>query len=121
MTTHPLSIDERRVAPRFETSFAAELASGTVLVSVLVRELSSTGCRVITLDGDPDIPDALDDRGLLHLPAVNRGTFGTILPVILRYVRSDGKQVVYGLEFGSLLAHQTRKLNAVLEAMRQSD
>ena len=108
---------ERRTAPRFQTSFAAELASGTVLVSVTVRDLSATGCGVVIMSGDPELPDKLGDRGLLHLPASDRGTFGTILPVALRNVRSEDLQVVYGLEFGPLLAHQTRKLEAVLEAM----
>ena len=69
------------------------------------------------MSGDPDLPDKLGGRGLLHLPAVDRGTFGTILPIALRNVRSEDRQVVYGLEFGPLLAHQARKLQGVLEAM----
>ena len=117
MTSRAFMVAERRTAPRFETSFAAELASGTVLVPVTVRDLSATGCGVTIMSGDPDLPDKLDGRGLLHLPAIDRGTFGTVLPVVLRNVRSEDRQVVYGLEFGPLLAHQTRKLEAVLEAM----
>ena len=121
MTFQALSAAERRTAPRFQTSFVAELASGTVVVPVTVRDLSAAGCGVVIMSGDPDLPDKLGGRGLLHLPLVGRGTFGTILPVALRNVRSEDRQVVYGLEFGPLLAHQTRKLEAVLEAMNDPD
>ncbi len=117
MTIQALSAAERRVAPRFQTSFAAELASGTVLVPVTIRDLSAAGCGVIIMSGDPDLPDKLGDRGLLHLLAVERGTFGMILPIALRNVRSEDRQVIYGLEFGPLLVQQTRKLEAVLEAV----
>ncbi len=117
MTTRALMAAERRTAPRFETSFAAELASGTVLVSVTVQDLSATGCGVVIVGDDPDLPDRVGVHGLLHLPALERGTYGTILPVTLRNVRIDDRQLVYGLEFGSLLAHQTRKLMGVLGAM----
>lgn len=117
MTTRALMVEERRTAPRFSTSFAAELASGTVLVPVTVQDLSVTGCGVVIAGGDPDLPDKVGGRGLVHLPAVDRGTYGTVLPVALRNVRHAGRLVIYGLEFGPLLAHQTRKLMGVLEAM----
>ena len=118
MTSRAFMVAERRTAPRFETSFAAELASGTVLVLVTVQDLSATGCGVVIVGGDPDLPDRVGIRGLLHLPAVDRGTYGTILPVTLRNMRIEERHLVYGLEFGPLLAHQTRKLMGVLEAMR---
>ena len=117
MTTRALLVAERRTAPRFETSFAAELASGTVLVPVTVQDLSATGCGVVIVGDDPDLPDRIGVRGLLHLPAMDRGTYGTILPVTLRNVRVEDRLLIYGLEFDSLLAHQTRKLMGVLEAM----
>ena len=121
MTIQPFNLAERRVAPRFQASFCAELASGTVLVPVMVRDLSITGCGVVISSGDTDLPDKLDARGLLHLPSIQPGTFGTILPVILRNVRSDANSVIYGLEFNRLLPHQMRKLIEVLEAMCQPE
>ena len=121
MTTLALSNAERRVALRFSTSFAAELVSGTVLVPVTVLNLSVAGCGVVIMSGDPDLPDRIDSRGLIHLPAVDQGTFGTILPVIIRNVRCEYQQLVYGLEFGPLLTHQSRKLQEVLDAMIQND
>lgn len=121
MTTQALRAAERRVAPRFQTSFDAELASGTVLVPVRVQDLSISGCGILIMSGDPDLPDKLGGRGLLHLPTMHRGTFGTILSVSLRNVRVDAGQIIYGLEFGALLPHQARKLQAVLEAMGRMD
>ena len=112
---------ERRVAPRFQTRFDAELASGTVLVPVNVRDLSISGCGILIMSGDLDLPEKIGGRGLLHLPAIHHGTFGTILPVNLRNVRQDAGQMIYGLEFAALLPHQSRKLHSVLEAMAQVD
>ena len=121
MTIQAVVSSERRIAPRFQTSFCAELASGTVLVPVTVRDLSITGCGVVIRSGDMDLPDKLDARGLLHLPSTQPGTYGTILPVTLRNVRSESHEVIYGLEFTRLLPHQTRKLIGVLEAMCQPE
>lgn len=115
------SAAERRTTPRRQTSFVAELASGTVLVPVTVQDVSSAGCGVVIMSGDPDLPEKLGGRGLLHLPVADLGSLGTILPVTLRNVRSDAKQVVYGLEFGPLLADQSRKLQGVLEVVSETD
>lgn len=117
MTTQVLTAIDRRTAPRFSTSFAAELASGTVLVSVTVQDLSITGCGIVIASGDPDLPDKIGSRGILHFPAVGPGTYGTVLPVTLRNVRAERGRLFYGLEFAPLLTHQTRKLMEVLEAM----
>ena len=117
MTTQALIAVDRRIAPRFATSFAAELAAGTVLVPVTVQDLSATGCGIAVVSRDPDLPDKVGSRGILHLPAVGRGTYGTVLPVALRNVRAEGGRLFYGLEFGPLLTHQTRKLMEVLDAM----
>lgn len=118
--TQASSAAERRIAPRLQTSLVAELASGTVLVSVTVRDVSAAGCGVVILSGDPDLPETLGGRGLLHLPVADLGSLGTILPVTLRNVRSDAQQVVYGLEFGPLLADQSRKLQGVLETVGET-
>ena len=120
MTVQAISMTERRVAPRFQTSFAAEFVSGTVLVPVVVRDLSTAGCGVEIWNGDPDLPNKLGGRGLLHLPAVDRSTYGTILPVVLRNIRHVDRQTIYGLEFVPLLPHQARKLDSVLEAMNET-
>ena len=109
---------DRRTAPRLQTSFTAELASGTVLVPVMVRDLSTAGCGVVIIGGDPDLPDRLGGYGLLHVPAGHHGIPGGILPVALRSVRSEDRHVIYGLQFGPLLDHQERKLHGVLEAVR---
>ena len=59
--------------------------------------------------------------GPIHLPAIGSAAFGTILPVVLRTLRTEGPRMLYGLEFRSLLAHQTRKLNVLLEAVGQNE
>ena len=120
MAIQGLSTAERRVAPRFEAGLPAELASGTVLVPVQVLNLSATGCGVVITTADPDLPQKLGGHGLVHLPAIGTMALGTILPVVLRNLRSEGGRMLYGLEFCSLLAHQTRKLNAYLETMSLS-
>ena len=118
MVSHASGPADRRTAPRLPTSFAAELASGTVLVPVVVRDLSTAGCGVVIMGGDPDLPDRLGGYGLLHLPAGHHGIRGGLLPVALRSVRSEDRQLIYGLQFGPLLDHQERKLHGVLEAVK---
>ena len=108
---------ERRVAFRFQMSFAAELAFGTVLIPVLVRDLSMAGCGVAIMGEEFDLPNGIGTSGLLHLPASNRGTYGTILPTVLRNIRVDGSMIVHGLEFRPLLGHQTRKLLDFVHSM----
>ena len=115
------SVAERQTNSRDQTSFVAELASGTILVPVAVRNLWAAGCGVVIMSGDPDLPDKLSGRVLLHLPAVSSGRSGAVLPVTLRYVRSETRHFIFGLEFGPLLAHQQRKLQGVLEAIGQTD
>ena len=120
--THSASrATDRRVAPRLRTSFAAELLSGTVLVPVVVQDLSATGSGVEIRSGDPDLPDKLGQGAILHFPAAEPGSPATILPVVLRNVRSEGLRLVYGLEFRPLYPHQMRRLLGVMEAMAQEE
>lgn len=120
--THSASrATDRRVAPRLRTSFAAELLSGTVLVPVVVQDLSTTGSGVEIRSGDPDLPDKLGQGGILHFPASASGSPVTMLPVVVRNVRSEGLRVVYGLEFRPLYPHQMRKLAAVMETRAQEE
>ena len=59
---------DRRVTPRFPTSFEAELAAGSAVVSLTVHDLSMTGCGVEILTPDPDLADRLGALGMLRLP-----------------------------------------------------
>ena len=102
-------------------SLAAELASGSVLVPVMVQDLSVMGCGVEIQGGDADLPDKLGMGGILYFPASKTGSPATILPIVLRNVRSEGLRVVYGLEFRPLYQHQMRKLLGVMEAMAQEE
>ena len=119
MTYSASSETDRRLAPRLRTSFVAEFASGSVLVPVMVQDMSVKGCGVEIQGGDADIPDKLGMGGVLHLPPSGHGSPATLLPFVLRNVRSEGQRVVYGMEFRSLDQHQTRKLLSVMEAMAQ--
>ena len=118
--THSASIAvDRRLAPRVRTSFDAELASGSVLVPVVVQDLSTGGCGVEIQGGDADLPGKLGQGGILHFPALETGSSATILPVVLRNVRCEGLHLIYGLEFRPLFPHQSRRLLGVMEAMAQ--
>lgn len=108
---------DRRLAPRYQTRFTAELAAGTILVPVMVQNLSRGGCGVAIMGGDLDLPDEPGGTGLLHLPALDARAYGTIFPVVLRNVRSDAMQPIYGLEFRPLLPHQMSKLIGILDTM----
>lgn len=121
MTHSASTAIDRRLAQRIQTRFAAELLSGTVSVSVLVRDLSVNGCGIDIQSGDPELPNKLGAGGILHFPALGPGLPTTILPVLLRNVRSEGLSVMYGLEFRPLLPNQKRKLLAVMEAMAEEE
>ena len=108
---------DRRLAPRYQTRFAAELAAGTILVPVMVQNLSMGGCGVAIIGRDLDLPDEPGGTGLLHIPALDSCNYGMIFPVMLRNVRSDALQPIYGLEFRPLLPHQLNKLIDILETM----
>ena len=112
---------DRRLAPRLRTSFRAELASGTVLASVLVKDLSTGGCRIAIQASEADLPDEVGGSGVLQLPALELGSPSTILAFVLRNVRSEGLIVTYGLEFRPMLPNQKRKLLAVMDAMAQEE
>ena len=119
MTHSASSALDRRLAPRIQTRFAAELLSGTVLGPGRVRDLAGSGCGVDIQSADPDLPSKLGEGGILHFPALELGSPATILPVVLRNVRSEGPSVLYGLEFRPLLPNQMRKLLAVMDVMVQ--
>ena len=121
MTHSASSAIDRRLASRVRTSFDAELASGTVLVPVVVQDLSTGGCGVEIQRGDSDLPDKLGKGGILHFPALSAGLQATILPFVLRNVRIEGLRLVYGLEFRPLYPHQMRKLLGVMEAMAHEE
>ena len=121
MTHSASSAADRRLAPRLRTSFVAEFASGSVLVPVVVLDMSVKGCGVEIQGGDAEVPDKLGMGGVLHLPTSGHGSQATLLPFVLRNVRSEGLHVVYGMEFRSLDQHQTRKLLGIMEAMAQED
>ena len=106
---------ERRVTPRFQTSFGAELAAGSAVVPVLVHDLSMTGCGVEILAPDPDLADRLGTAGLLKLPPRYHAPMGVILPVLLCNMRLEADRLRYGLRFARLSPRQTRSLISTLE------
>ncbi len=108
---------ERRVAPRFETSFGAELAAGSAVVAVLVHDLSMAGCGVEILAPDPDLADRLGSAGLLKLPPRLHAPTGVILPVLLSNMRLEQDRLRYGLRFARLSPRQTRSLIGTIEAL----
>ncbi len=107
----------RRVAPRFEITLAAELAAGSALVPVTIHDLSTTGCGIEILTRDPDLADKIGVAGLLQIQAMDRSVPGAVLPVMLRNMRFEGVFLRYGLEFRRLMPHQMRKLVGILEAI----
>lgn len=108
---------DRRVATRFDIKLAAELAAGSALVPVTIHDLSSTGCGIEILTRDPALADKIGAAGLLHLRTTDGSAPGAILPVMLRNMRFEGDVLRYGLQFRQLMAHQTRKLIGIMEAM----
>ena len=110
---------EKRQVPRVHTNFEGELASGTVVVPMVVHDLSVMGCGVEIRGGDVTLPDKVGEGGVLHFPASETGSPDTILPVVLRNVRSDGLHLMYGLEFQPLSPNQEHKLHDVIEVMAE--
>ncbi len=117
MSSEEPNAADRRVTPRFPTSFEAELAAGSAVVSLTVHDLSMTGCGVEILTPDPDLADRLGALGMLKLPAVVPETQGAILPVLLCNLRLEDDKLRYGLRFQKLSARQARKLISVMDAM----
>ena len=112
---------ERRVTPRFLTTFGAELAAGSAAVPVLVHDLSMMGCGVEILSPDPDLADRLGTAGLLKLPPRLHVPTGVILPVLLCNMRLDEDRLRYGLRFARLSPRQTRSLIGTLDALLDED
>ena len=112
---------ERRVAPRFQTSFGAELAAGSAVVPVLVHDLSMAGCGIEILAPDPDLADRLGSAGLLKLPPRVHAPTGVILPVLLCNMRLEDDRLRYGLRFARLSPRQTRSLISTIEALLAED
>ena len=121
MTQSVSTAIDRRQAPRRRSNGAAEVALGTTLALVQVQDLSVTGCGVEIRSGDSDFPDKLGMGGVLHFLASPQGGQATILPFVLRNVRSDGPRLIYGLEFRPLCPHQRSKLLAVMDAVTEED
>ena len=112
---------ERRITPRFQTTFGAELAAGSAVVPVLVHDLSMMGCGVEILSPDPDLADRLGTAGLLKLPPRLHAPTGVILPVLLCNMRLEKDRLRYGLRFARLSPRQTRSLIGTLDALLDED
>ena len=112
---------ERRVTPRFLTTFGAELAAGSAVVPVLVHDLSMMGCGVEILSPDPDLADRLGTAGLLKLPPRLHAPTGVILPVLLCNMRLEKDRLRYGLRFARLSPRQTRSLIGTINALLEED
>lgn len=117
MSSRSFVVIERRAVPRIRASLAAELALGTVLAPVTVRDVSSRGCGVIVAPEETGLPDRVGGRGLIRLPGPDADAPGIILPVFLRNVHADRRGAAYGLEFVPLLGHQSRSLAVLLDVI----
>lgn len=102
---------ERRVAPRFQMAFEADIAAGDELLPVLVHDMSMTGCGLEIVSHEEEVSHAVGTTYMLKLPP------GESLPVVVCYARHDGERLRVGLRFGQLIKDQLRALIGVIDAM----
>ena len=105
---------ERRAAPRFSVKCTGELASGSSVIDVTVRNMSVTGCG-IELDDAPD--DALGRIGVLSIRSPDGGPPAVMLPVVVSNHQVSGDRTRLGLQFRRLDMGQMRRLIGVLDGM----
>ena len=105
---------ERRQAPRHSVRDIAELASGQVLLSVRVEDISETGCGVVILNRMHEVADQLGATGLLSFRPSRTGDPAVVLPVLLCDLRKVGSTLRYGLRFRQLTPRQSSRLATLM-------
>ena len=93
---------ERRVAPRFPTSFQAGMAAGFEIIPILVHNISITGAGIEVIAHDSVVRYQAGTTCLLRLP------LGADLPVTISHVHLDGARLRVGLQFGRLITDAQR-------------
>ncbi len=108
---------ERRHSPRHNVRDIAELASGHVLVTVRVDDISDTGCGVVITNSMYEVEDQLGATGLLSFRPTRAGDPTVVLPVLLCDLRRVGSTLRYGLRFRQLTPRQSSRLAALMADM----
>ena len=102
---------ERRVAPRFQMAFEANITAGDDRLPVLVHDMSMTGCGLEIVSHEENVSHAVGTTYMLKLPP------GESLPVVVCYSRHEGERLRVGLRWGRLIKDQLRVLIGVIDAM----
>ena len=105
---------ERRHSPRHNVRDIAELASGHVLVTVRVDDISDTGCGVVIMNPMYKVEDQLGATGLLSFRPTRAGDPTVVLPVLLCDLRRVGSTLRYGLRFRQLTPRQSSRLATLM-------
>ena len=105
---------ERRQSPRHRVRDVAELASGQVLLTVRVDDISETGCGVVILNPTYKVEDQLGATGLLSFRPTRAGDPAVVLPVLLCDLRRVGSTMRYGLRFRQLTPRQSSRLATLM-------
>ncbi len=92
-------------------AFEADIAAGDEVLSVLVHDMSMTGCSLEIVTQEDGVSHAVGTTYLLKLPP------GESLPVTVCYSRHDGERLRVGLRFDRLIKDQLRTLIGVIDAM----
>ena len=106
---------ERRQSPRHSVRDIAELASGQVLLTVRVDDISDTGCGVVILSQIHAVEDQLGATGLLSFRPSRAGDPAVVLPVMLCELRRVGSTLRYGLRFRQLTPRQSSRLATLMQ------
>ncbi len=105
---------ERRQSPRHSVRDIAELASGQVLLTVRVDDISETGCGVVILNPLYRVEYQLGATGLLSFRPTRAGDPAVVLPVLLCDLRQVGSTMRYGLRFRQLTPRQSSRLATLM-------
>ena len=105
---------ERRQSPRHSVRDIAELASGQVLLTVRVDDISETGCGVVILNPMFRVEEQLGATGLLSFRPTRPGDPAVVLPVLLCDLRRVGSTMRYGLRFRQLTPRQSSRLASLM-------
>ncbi len=106
---------ERRQSPRHSVRDVAELASGQVLITVRVDDISDSGCGVVIMDQLHGIENHLGATGLLSFKPTRPGDPTVVLPVLLCELRRVGSTLHYGLRFRQLTPRQSGRLASLMQ------
>ncbi len=106
---------ERRQSPRHSVRDIAELASGQVLITVRVDDISESGCGVVIVNQMHGIEDQIGATGLLSFRPTRTGDPAVVLPVLLCEHSRVGSTLRYGLRFRQLTPRQSSRLATLMQ------